>query len=279
MDPDMSPAKSVRIGLRVEPASAAPALPVVDPELVDGLARAEQLGFDTLWISERPTLEDALVPSALLCCAAIAARTERMHVATGLLPLPLHHPLRVAEDAATLDLVSGGRFELGLGLGSDPGGLEQWGVAREERVERFAEAVSLLRQAFSGKPTTFRGRYFNLDATLVAPAPHTEGGPPLWIGAVRPEGQELAARLGAGLVLPAGADATPYLEAAVEAGAGGQRVAWLLGAPEGAVSAASAALEAAPDIAVDLVVALPADALPGLEGLEPLADGLRQLCP
>ncbi|MDJ0785600.1 MAG: LLM class flavin-dependent oxidoreductase [Myxococcota bacterium] len=277
-----SPAPALRIGLRFEPPASGEG-DAAGPEWIGELARAEEAGFDVVWIAERPTRADALVPSALLVCAGLAARTERLRVATGLLPLPLHHPLRVAEDAATLDLVSDGRFELGLGLGSDPLGLESWGVAREERSARFEEAVTLVQKAFTGRPTSFQGRHFHLEGTAVTPAPRTPGGPPIWVGATRPEAQGMAARLGAGLMLPESADPSPYLQAhaKVEAHAEGEpmpdgpRLAWLL---EGAADPVerAAALGRETRAATDLVFPLPEaglDAVRELPGL--VRDALR----
>ena len=81
------------------------------------IARAEQLGFGSCWLTEHHFCEDGYTPSPLVLAAAIAARTERMRLGTNLMLLPLHDPVRVAEDAATLSLTSGGRFDLGVGIG------------------------------------------------------------------------------------------------------------------------------------------------------------------
>ena len=84
--------------------------------LIQHTALAESCGFDMVWLAEHPTNPEAAMPSALILCAAIAAQTDTMRFGTGVLPLPLYHPLRVAEDAASIDGLGNGRFELGVGL-------------------------------------------------------------------------------------------------------------------------------------------------------------------
>ena len=85
--------------------------------ILDQCVRAEELGWDDIWLSEHHFLDDAYTPSMLPLGCAIAARTERVEIGTSVLLLPLHDPVRVAEDAATLDVLSGGRLQLGLGVG------------------------------------------------------------------------------------------------------------------------------------------------------------------
>jgi alkanesulfonate monooxygenase SsuD/methylene tetrahydromethanopterin reductase-like flavin-dependent oxidoreductase (luciferase family) len=210
-----------RIGLRFDPRSAR-----AEAALLDLALEAEARGVDVLWVAERPTDDEAWVPAAFPLCANLCARTERLRVATGLVSLSLHHPLRVAEDAATLDLISAGRFELGVGLGGDPAGGEHWGVPASERASRFDEALTLVVQAFAG-PCSFHGRHFAIEHVEVHPRPETPGGPPLWVGALREPVQRAAAQHGAGLMLRADGSPAAYLDACRESNTR-PRLAWLL---------------------------------------------------
>ena len=194
---------------------------------VDAAATVEAAGFDALWIAERPTSAAALIPSALVLCAAVAVRTEALRIATGLLPLPLYHPLRIAEDAASIDGLSAGRFELGVGLGSDSEVTARFGVEAEERAERFEESLDVLQQAWAGGPLDHQGRHFTCQGLEVHPRPEQPGGPPLWIGAAAAAPQRRAAARGAGLVLRPGDSPAPYLEA-WPAEAGPPRITLLL---------------------------------------------------
>ena len=108
---------------------------------------AEAAGFSGFFVGEHHQDKDGFLPSPFVVLAAIAARTSRIRVGTAVLLLPLHHPIRVAEDAATLDVVSGGRTVLGVGLGYQEADFRAAGIDRRERVPRFEESVDILRRA------------------------------------------------------------------------------------------------------------------------------------
>ncbi len=179
---------------------------------------AEELGFDVVRVAERPAAPDSLLPAALPVCAAIAARTGRIRVGTAVLPLPLHQPLRVAEDAASLDVLSGGRFELGVGLGADPEAAHRFGLAGAPRAELLEEALAVIRRAWRDGPLEHAGSHFAIDGVEVWPKPQQRPGPPIWLGAGAAPAQERAARLGDGLLLAPGAEPGPFLAAWQAAG-------------------------------------------------------------
>src|SRR5262249_11000672 len=130
-----------------------------------------------------PQDKDGFLPWPLIVATAVAARTERLRVGTSVILLPLHHPVRVAEDAITLDLVSKGRLILGVGIGYQPADFRAFGVPMEHRVARFEESLEIMRRCWTGEPFSFRGRHYTLEDVQIRPRPVQPGGPPLWIGA------------------------------------------------------------------------------------------------
>ncbi len=157
-------------------------------------------GVDLVWLAERPIGGEAAVPVAWPLAAALAASTTRLRIGVGPLPLPLVHPLRVAEDAATLDGISAGRFELAVGLGAHPEAFDAFGVPPAERVARFEDALALLRAAFGEGPIEEGGLIHDAAGIDLHPKPVQRPGPPLWIGATAPAAIARAARLGDGML-------------------------------------------------------------------------------
>lgn len=143
-------------------------------------AEAEELGFESVWLSEHHLTDDGYLPSLFPALAAIAARTSRVRLGTAMLLASLTHPLRLAEDAAVTDLLADGRLELGLAPGYREKEFEVLGVGRAERGARTEETVEILRRAWDGKPFSYTGRHFSVDDVVVTPVPDRH--PPLWIG-------------------------------------------------------------------------------------------------
>src|SRR5579875_891482 len=136
---------------------------------VDLCVEAEDLGFDTIWLTEHHFVEDGYSPSMLPLAAAIAARTRRIRIGTFVLLLPLHNPLRVAEDAATVDIISNGRLDLGLGQGYRVPEFTGFGVPRKERGARLEEGTEIIRRAWTEDGFSFDGRFNRLRNITLSP--------------------------------------------------------------------------------------------------------------
>ena len=143
---------------------------------------AEQLGYESVWLSEHHLTSDGYLPSLFPVMAAIAARTERVRVGTAVLLAPLHHPLRLAEDAAVTDLLSAGRLELGLGAGYRHHEFTNLAVPYRERGTRTDETLDLLRLAWTGREFSYHGACFHFDGVTVTPPPVQSPHPPILIG-------------------------------------------------------------------------------------------------
>jgi alkanesulfonate monooxygenase SsuD/methylene tetrahydromethanopterin reductase-like flavin-dependent oxidoreductase (luciferase family) len=157
---------------------------------------AEALGYDTIWLTEHHFAEDGYSPSLLPIAGAIAGMTSRVRIGTFLLLLPLHNAVRVAEDAATVDIIANGRFDLGLGQGYSPSEFEGYGIPRKERASRMEEGIEVIRGMWTQDPFSYQGKHYNLKNISMVPKPAQTPHPPLWVGASQPKAIERAARLG-----------------------------------------------------------------------------------
>ncbi|HEX8013264.1 MAG TPA: LLM class flavin-dependent oxidoreductase [Casimicrobiaceae bacterium] len=165
------------------------------------LELADRLGFHGAWLVEHhlmPGYSHASKPELVL--AALAQRTERLRLGLGVIPLPYHHPLHVAERIATLDLLSGGRLEVGIGRGFSPDEYAAFGVDVAQSRSLVEESLTVLRAAAGDSPIEHRGRHFRLDRVTVVPRPLQRPYPPLWTAAVSPETFDWAAREALGVL-------------------------------------------------------------------------------
>lgn len=165
-------------------------------ETLEQIAWAESAGFESVLVSEHHVTDEGYLPSVLPALAAIAVRTTTIRLGTAVLLAPLHDPIRFAEDAAFVDQLSGGRLELGLGLGYRRDEFRALGVRRSERGTRTEELVEIARRAWTGELFSHRGRHWQLADVVVTPPPAQAGGPPLWLGGATAKAAERAGRLG-----------------------------------------------------------------------------------
>jgi probable F420-dependent oxidoreductase len=150
-------------------------------EALEEVMRAEELGFDSVWMEEHHAVRDHYWPSPLTVLAGFAARTSRIRLGTDILVAPFYHPVRLAEDVALLDVISGGRFTLGLAIGYKPDEFALYGVELEKRGARFEEQLALLRALWTQDHVSFHGRYYTVNGRI-EPRPVTRPHPPVWIG-------------------------------------------------------------------------------------------------
>ena len=148
--------------------------------MFDLIALAESLGFDVAWLAEiHFGGAFSLVSNPLMVVPAIAARTRRIRIGTAVTLLPLHHPLSCAEQAATADLLSGGRLEFGVGRGSIPTQFHGFGVPVAENRARFDEALEIIRLAWTQERFSYRGTFYQVENLAVVPRPLQRPHPPI----------------------------------------------------------------------------------------------------
>ncbi|WP_065089583.1 LLM class flavin-dependent oxidoreductase [Acidihalobacter prosperus] len=163
---------------------------------------AESLGFSTGWLVEHhfmPEYSHSTAPELFL--AAASQRTQRLRLGHAIVPLPYHHPIRVAERLATLDVLSGGRVEFGFGRGFSPQEYQAFGREMRDSRSYAEESLAVIRQAFADGRVNFRGQHFDFADLAVLPRPLQQPHPPIWTAAVSPDSFELAARQGIGVLV------------------------------------------------------------------------------
>jgi alkanesulfonate monooxygenase SsuD/methylene tetrahydromethanopterin reductase-like flavin-dependent oxidoreductase (luciferase family) len=183
--------------------------------LADSLAQirlAEDVGLDAVWISEHHFLPNGYVGSVLPYAAAAAAVTSRITVGVSVALAPLYDPVRLAEDAAFVDQLSGGRFALGVALGYRDVEYEGFQTSRRERVGRTEELCRLLRQSWGPGRLDFDGRHFRRKGVEVHPKPVRPEGIPLLMGGHAPRAIDRVARLADGFIMDGGTDSDVFGE-------------------------------------------------------------------
>ena len=158
---------------------------------------AESLGLDSVWMAESHFNPQRSVLSApLVLGAAIAGRTDRIKIGTAVHVIPLGNPIRMAEEAATLDQVSQGRFEYGVGRSGFPGSYEGYGMAYGESRERFYEYLQIIREAWTSDSFSFKGDFYSYDDVCLTPKPYQQPHPPFRIAATTTDTFPLLGELG-----------------------------------------------------------------------------------
>ncbi len=158
---------------------------------------AEELGFDTVWLAELHfQKERSVLSSPLAVAAAIASRTRRVKIGIAVQVLPLSHPLRLAEDVATVDHLSRGRLELGVGRSGLPGHYQGFNIPYSESRERFLETLDILLKAWTHDRFSHDGTYFQFRDVCLVPKPYQKPHPPIRMAATTEDTYAMVGRLG-----------------------------------------------------------------------------------
>jgi alkanesulfonate monooxygenase SsuD/methylene tetrahydromethanopterin reductase-like flavin-dependent oxidoreductase (luciferase family) len=172
-------------------------------DFINYVVEAEKLGFSSVFLVEHHFTGFGQVSASLNLLSYLAARTERIRLGTAVVVLPWHNPVLVAEQASTLDLLSNGRLDFGVGKGYRPYEFSGFCVPQDEATERFDEAMEVIRLAWGsgGERFSFAGKWFSYDNIVVEPSPIQHPHPPFWLGAGSADSIRRAAREGYNLLL------------------------------------------------------------------------------
>ena len=171
---------------------AAPGRPhaeIIQREL-DQMVLSEELGFDEVWLTEHHFIDYGLSVDPATLASAVASRTSRLRIGLAAAILPFHDPIRLAEQLALVDIISGGRLDVGVGRGNRPSEFIGYRVPQVESRERFDEAVQILQRAWTQERFSYDGRYFQIPDVRVIPKPLQRPHPPLYQVCVSPDSIE-----------------------------------------------------------------------------------------
>ena len=165
-------------------------------EMLEQIEVAEELGYDSVWLTEHHFLPDGYLPALLACAAGMATRTSRIKIGLGVILLPLYDPIHLAEEAAVVDLLSEGRLIFGIAPGYRPEEFAGFRTPREKRGARMEEIMNILIRAWTQERFSFEGKFYSYTDMTVTPKPVQKPHPPIWIGASIKAGVRRVARYG-----------------------------------------------------------------------------------
>src|SRR5207249_1473218 len=169
-------------------------------ELLEQIQLTERLGFDEAWFAEHHHSDYGLLSSPNLIIATLAPRTPRLRMGNLVNVVPLHDPMRLAEECAILDILTNGRLNVGLGRGVPRDDIKH-GLDRDTAQARFEEGIDLLLQAWTGETFTHRGVAWTYEDISCRPQPIQQPHPPIYYGATSPDSPAEVARRGWNLAL------------------------------------------------------------------------------
>lgn len=166
-------------------------------ETIEQIIHADALGFDCAWLAELHFYKHfSIMSSPLIVATAIAQRTKRIRLGIAVNLLPLWHPVRNAEEGATVDLLSNGRLEFGVGRGTIPLHFAGFDRTRDDSRQRFEESLAIIKQAWTQETFSYDGTYYKIPETCVVPKPLQQPHPPIRVAANSPETAVFAGQTG-----------------------------------------------------------------------------------
>ncbi|MGD9616283.1 MAG: LLM class flavin-dependent oxidoreductase [Alphaproteobacteria bacterium] len=176
-------------------------LETVFARALDRIEIMDRTGYDAVWLAEHHFSSFSVCPSVHLMGTMAASRTKRLRIGTGVSLAPFYHPLRLAEEVALLDVLSGGRVNWGAGRGFARVEFENFGVPPDESTSRFHEAVEIVLRAWTEERLTFAGKHFRFDGVEVLPKPLQRPRPPVWMAATSEPSIDWAAGQGFSILM------------------------------------------------------------------------------
>ena len=167
---------------------------------IDIAQAAETLDFRNIWLAEHHFSTYGYLSRPAQLATFIAAKTTRLRVGTAVIVVPLHHPLVIAEEIATLDLLARGRVDIGLGRGYQHYEFERLGLELDSARSRWEESIDIILKSFTGEPFTYDGKIFKIPETTIFPQPVQKPHPPIWVTAQSPDSVEATVRRGFNLL-------------------------------------------------------------------------------
>jgi alkanesulfonate monooxygenase SsuD/methylene tetrahydromethanopterin reductase-like flavin-dependent oxidoreductase (luciferase family) len=163
---------------------------------VDQMVLTEELGFDSVWLTEHHYADYGLSSAPSVLLSTLAARTERVKLGMAVYVLPFHHPIRLAEETAMIDILSGGRLTVGIGRGNRPLEFSGHGVSLADSRSRTEEGVDVMLQAWTQDRVNYEGQHWHFDNIPVYPKPLTQPHPPIAVAATSEESVRWTAKMG-----------------------------------------------------------------------------------
>jgi alkanesulfonate monooxygenase SsuD/methylene tetrahydromethanopterin reductase-like flavin-dependent oxidoreductase (luciferase family) len=169
---------------------------VIFKRVVEYAIEAEELGYDAVWFAEHHFSNYGYIPNPLLMATKIAAETSKIRVGTAVLVLPFWDPLRVAEDIALTDQLTGGRLEVGVARGYQPFEFRRFGLTMEEARDHTEESLAIITRALTGETFEYEGKFHQIPETTLYPKPLQQPSPPLWLAATTQESFDIGRQYG-----------------------------------------------------------------------------------